>query len=219
MIEKMLDQLAEWQAQADLLEMDKRKLLDEVKVPAEVLAAQDDANKRRKQAEAESWRRQQEIGKARDAAYNAVPRPELPAEYLEAMRAADAKRDELTAEFERQARAARDAAAEASARIDADLQAQVKDVYRQIETRKLEIEAEFGGKLDDLKANVDKLTTAIKLAVIAEGKTVKAQFYQAVYVKGRITWNTDMLDGMIVAFPDLAKARKEGQPSVTLRKL
>ena len=55
MIEKMLDQLGEWEAQAALLEMDKRRLLDEVKIPDEVLAAQDEANKKRQAIDGEFW--------------------------------------------------------------------------------------------------------------------------------------------------------------------
>ena len=63
------------------------------------------------------------------------------------------------------------------------------------------------------------LSAQIKEAVIREEKSVKGEHYHAVYVRGRVSWNSDMLDGMIVAFPALEKARKVGAPSVTIRRI
>jgi phage host-nuclease inhibitor protein Gam len=105
------------------------------------------------------------------------------------------------------------------AKIDADLQAKTADVYTKVYIRRNEIEAEFADKAASVIDNIASLTAEIKAATIQEGKTVKSKFWQAVYVKGRVTWNTDMLDGMCVAFPELLKARKCGEPSVTLRKV
>ena len=34
-----------------------------------------------------------------------------------------------------------------------------------------------------------------------------------------ITWNTDMMEGWRETFPFLEKARKEGDPSVSLRRI
>jgi hypothetical protein len=55
--------------------------------------------------------------------------------------------------------------------------------------------------------------------VIAHGASVKAKFLHAVFTKGRVSWDTKMLDGLALAFPRLNEARKEGDPSVSLRKI
>ena len=219
MIEQMLDQLAEWQAQADLLEMDKRRLLDEVKIPAEVLAAQDEANKARQEIDAQLWKQQRIQNQEKEVALSSREKPELPPEYVAAMEkyrldgvAIERRFDEMMQEDQKKI-------GDAKAQIDADLQAKVADVYRQVEIRKQEISAEFSDKAAGVLDNIAKLTADIKNAVKEVGKTVKGKFYQAVYVKGRVSWNTDMLDGMIAVIPQLAKARKEGEPSVTLRKI
>lgn len=217
--EQLLDRLAEYQAQADLLEMDKRRLLDEVKIPAEVLAAQDEANKKRQEADSLSFQLQCAINKECREAISAVADPEMPAEFVAALAAARAKREGIEHEFDRQANVVRDNAAALKLKIDADLNTKVEDVYDQVSRRKSDIVAEFDYKAASVLDNIAKLTADIKAAVKAEGKTVKGQFYQAVYVKGRVTWITDMLDGMIIVFPALEKARKVGEPSVTLRKV
>ncbi|CAK0771531.1 hypothetical protein CCP3SC15_4350001 [Gammaproteobacteria bacterium] len=40
----------------------------------------------------------------------------------------------------------------------------------------------------------------------------------AVYTKGRVSWDSKKLDGMMILVPELASARKEGEPSVSIRK-
>jgi hypothetical protein len=219
MIEQMLDQLAEYQAQADLLTLDKQKLIDAVKIPDEVLKAQDEANKARQAVDSLLFATQKEINAQCRAVVADLDEPKLPPEYVEAMAAYRAQVEDANSQASYRSEQEQKRSAEKKAQIDADLQAKVSDVYAQVATRKLEISAEFDDKIDAAKNNVEKLTAHIKAETKAHGKTVKGQFYQAVYVKGRVTWITDMLDGMIVAFPALAKARKEGEPSVTLRKI
>jgi hypothetical protein len=219
MIEQMLDQLAEFQAQATLLEMDKRRLLDEVRIPAEVLKAQEDANMARQAIEAEFWKQSKLTRDYAQHLIGELVKPELPPEYLAAMEKYRLDCETINRQCEKDIEIAQENVINAKAKIDNDLTAKVQDVYTQVETRKREIAAEFGEKEDAVKDNIDKLTADIKEAVIEEGRTIKGKFYQAVYMKGRVTWNTDMLDGLAVVIPEVAKARKEGQPSVTLRKL
>ncbi|MFA6270311.1 MAG: hypothetical protein WC657_03825 [Candidatus Paceibacterota bacterium] len=91
-----------------------------------------------------------------------------------------------------------------------------------------EIKAEFQPKYDSLendqaylaqKAEAESLIAEIKSDVIAEGKTIKGSRLMAVYAKGRISWDNKGLDGYIVAHPELAQFRKEGEPSVSIRKI
>jgi hypothetical protein len=211
----MLDALADYQAQVDYLDMQKRDLLNEVKIPAEVLAAQDEANKRRQAVDNECRNKLDAIQELCDAQMSEVV---IPPEIEAAFRAIEAKRNEI-ANAAIQKRAAVLAEAQAHKNeIEAALTQSTQDVFTQVETRRAEINTEFAGKAEAAQDNIAKLTAEIKDAVIREKKSAKGAHYQAVYVKGRVTWNTDMLDGMIVAFPALAQARKEGQPSVTLRR-
>ena len=216
--QEMLDQLAEYQAQVDYLNLKERELLDEVKIPTEVLQAQDEANKRRQAIDSALWKEQKEIEEQRKAVLADIPEPELPPEYVAAMNAYRAEVESVTNQVTNRIEQARQRAAEQKAQIDTDLQAQVKDVYAQVDQRKRDIMAEFSETASGAKDNIAALTAQIKTEVAKIGKSVKGQFYQAVYMRGRVTWNTDMLDGMIVAFPELAKARKEGEPSVSIRK-
>lgn len=214
-----LDMLADMQAQIDLLEMQKRDLLNAVEIPAEVLAAQEEANKARQKADADALAIQKEIRATTELLIAEIVEPELPAEYIEAMAAARAQRDDIQSQAQSRYEQLAKKQAEIKAKIDADLQARVGDIFAQVERRKMEIDAEFSGKAEAARENMDKLTNTIKDEVAQIGHSVKGDYYHAVYVKGRVTWNTDMLDGMIAVIPQLAKARKEGKPSVTLRRI
>lgn len=88
----------------------------------------------------------------------------------------------------------------------------------EVKQRMAEIEAEFAGKGEAVSENIAALEVEIKEAVKAEGKSVKATILHAVFAKGRVTWETKGLDGLLVAVPQLAQFRKEGDPSVSIRK-
>ena len=99
-----------------------------------------------------------------------------------------------------------------------DKQALIDQVYTpEIRAKIAEIEAEFESKTEAVRANLAALEAEVKAAVTAHGATVKGSVYQAVYVKGRVSWDTKSLDGYAAAHPELAPFRKEGDPSVSLR--
>jgi hypothetical protein len=81
------------------------------------------------------------------------------------------------------------------------------------------IHAEFDAKLDAVSENIANLTTQVKEDVLNSGATIKGAHYMAVWSKGRVTWDGKKLDGMMSIIPALADARKEGDPSVSLRKI
>ena len=241
--EHMLDALADFQAQADYLEMQKRELLDAVKIPAEVLQVQDDANKRRKELDQRLFEKMGMIATAQREAITAIKDPEMPPEYVAAIKAAQLERAKIQSHFSMVEETERQAILSAKEQVDIDLQAKTANVYREVEIRKQEIAAEFEDKGAGVKENIAKLTAEIKATVKAIGKTIKGQFYQAVYVKGRTTWKTDDLDtvyfdlnavvntlqrwdspegtllGERIAgiIEKMTGARKVGEPSITLR--
>ncbi len=79
------------------------------------------------------------------------------------------------------------------------------------------IEAEFQSKKDAAEANVVDLRAQLDPLVIAHGASVKGERMQAVYTKGRVTWDVKALDGYAINHPELFAFRKEGEPSVRLR--
>lgn len=88
----------------------------------------------------------------------------------------------------------------------------------EIKAKIAEIEAEFSGKSEAVSEKIAALEAEIKEAVKLNGASVKGQFLQAVFTKGRVSWDNKSLDGYLKAHPELAEFRKEGEPSVSLRK-
>lgn len=211
-----LDRLGEYQAQLDLIQIQKQELMDAVKIPDEVQAAHEDGI-RRKQAIDATTRdilESMELEKKVQLAAVVVP-PEVQA-VLDAILNQRAQ-IELVADNHRVVTLAE--AEKRKAAVDAEFNQSVSDVYAGIAQRKSEIAAEFGEKIDAVNDNIAALTEEIKKDVVAAGKTFKGNCYQAVYMRGRVTWNTDMLEGMVILLPQLVKARKEGAPSVSIRKV
>jgi len=89
----------------------------------------------------------------------------------------------------------------------------------EIRAQLAEIEAEFAPKLQAAQDAAEMLETAIKAEVIANGATVKGAHMMAVWNKGRVSWDGTKLDGMMSLIPQLKDARKEGAPSITIRKV
>jgi hypothetical protein len=90
------------------------------------------------------------------------------------------------------------------------------------------IKAEFAPKFEALnndqnyqraKNEADTLTEAIKQQVISAGATIKGSVLQAVFIKGRVTFDTKALEGYAAAHPEIEKFKKVGEPSVTIRKV
>ena len=89
----------------------------------------------------------------------------------------------------------------------------------EIKAQLADIEAEFRAQSVAVDENIDALTGEIKAAVIGSGATAKGAHIQAVYMKGRVSWDTKALDGYAAAHPEVAQFRKEGEPSVSIRKI
>jgi hypothetical protein len=57
----------------------------------------------------------------------------------------------------------------------------------------------------------------IKAEVARHGASVKGAHVQAVFTRGRVSWDTRGLDGYARAHPEVLSFRKEGEPSISLR--
>ena len=83
-----------------------------------------------------------------------------------------------------------------------------------------DIEFEFGDKAKVLDEKIDELRKAIQgEVVLIHKKTIKGSHFQAVYAKGRVTWDTKALDGYAAGHPEINQFRKEGEPSVSIRRV
>ena len=101
-----------------------------------------------------------------------------------------------------------------------DKQALIDSVLTpEIKAKLADIEAEFADKVGAVDQNINDLTAQVKQAVISEGQTVKGNYLQAVYMKGRVSWDTKTLEGLAIVMPKLLDAKKEGEPSVSIRKV
>lgn len=81
-----------------------------------------------------------------------------------------------------------------------------------------DIEAEFGQKAEAATANIESLEAEIKRETLGHGETVRASGIQAVWNKGRQTWDGKALASYGETHPEILQFRKEGEPSVTIRR-
>lgn len=80
-----------------------------------------------------------------------------------------------------------------------------------------DIRLEFQPQIDAAAEAAAALEAEIKAEVIAAGASVKSERLQAIYMKGRVSWDTKALEGVAATIPQIAKFRKEGEPSVSFR--
>lgn len=78
------------------------------------------------------------------------------------------------------------------------------------------LDAEHAPRLAEAADLVQQLEEAVREAVLAAGQSARGQRVKCTYVAGRVTWDSKLLEGMMIVFPDLAKARREGKPSVRI---
>lgn len=237
-IKVMLDTLSEYQARRDLMEADKRALLEEVKIPEEVQAIVSDGMKRMGDARSKLDPYLAELTQStaeKTAAIHATAQVKLativiPDEIKAALAEIDRQRaivteqrtkdiNFLNATLEQVKSLTLEKINAAQMAIQAETEAATKGVYAAIAQRKADIEAEFSGKAEAVDENIRKLTEEIKAEIKALGASVKGDHYQAVYVRGRVTWDTSKMDGYAVGHPEVLFMRKEGDPSVTIRRV
>lgn len=82
-----------------------------------------------------------------------------------------------------------------------------------------DIEIEFGARTEAINTTADELEKQIKDYVKRLGETAKGDHVMAVFNRGRISWDNRKLEGMMSLIPQLAEARKEGEPSVSIRRM
>ena len=98
-----------------------------------------------------------------------------------------------------------------------DLEAKRAEILKSVQAELDALEAEFGPLLAAAEARLEALKEEIKSDVLEYGATVRGGRFQAVFSRGRITWDTHALEAYAEEHPEVADFRREGAPSVSLR--
>jgi hypothetical protein len=101
------------------------------------------------------------------------------------------------------------------ARLDYD--AKREDVLKKVKTELDALDVEYQPALEAAEANAAALEAEIKNDVLLRGESLRGSAYQAVYMKGRISWDSEGITNYARSHPEVLRFRKEGQPSVSLR--
>lgn len=103
------------------------------------------------------------------------------------------------------------------AALPQELRAKIAEIEQAYEDADVKTAAEFDNRLQFLEQSISGLSERIKEDVLKIGYTVKGEFKQAVWNRGRITWNSKGLQGYQVAHPEIATFREDHDPTVTIR--
>jgi DNA repair exonuclease SbcCD ATPase subunit len=236
-IKGILDALAEIQARLDLLQMDKTKLLNEVKIPEEIQAIQDKIGKRKREY-GQGFERL--VVSLEEERAEQLAQIVVPVEIQQAFEQVQQKRQEVERKIEERKQTAYQNMLNLQKKVDEEMGEQVRQVFAEVEQRKQDILPEVGEKEESASKNAVDLTAKVKKMVKDYGATVKNDYLMAVYAKGRTTWTTDILDDIYfrlnsileeldasltvwgrikLVITDLGKARKIDKPSVSIRKI
>ncbi len=79
------------------------------------------------------------------------------------------------------------------------------------------LEAEYTPAFVVADERATALSAEAKAAVLALGATVKGTNLQAVYMRGRQSWDSKALGGYAAAHPEIMQFQSIGEPSVSIR--
>ena len=103
--------------------------------------------------------------------------------------------------------------------INIDYDAKCKEIMAVIQEQLNDLEIEFAPMKNDLSEKISQIEQDVKKEVLQIGSTVKGNSFMCVWSKGRVSWDTKALDGYAAGHPEIEKFRKEGDPSVSIRKV
>jgi len=101
--------------------------------------------------------------------------------------------------------------------LEAQMQDEIDELYAPLREKEQLIREKYSDALSALSARSSALRNKVKQEVLEYGATVKHGRYQAVWNRGRVSWNTKGLVGYAAAHPEILQFRKQGRPSVSIR--
>jgi hypothetical protein len=80
---------------------------------------------------------------------------------------------------------------------------------------------EEGMKSDtqSLDMELTYLKQQIEEIVLEQGSTMRSDKMMAVYYKGKVSWDSKLLEGLALAYPEIEKCRSFGKPYVQYREV
>ncbi|MBN2085688.1 MAG: hypothetical protein JW748_10745 [Anaerolineales bacterium] len=82
-----------------------------------------------------------------------------------------------------------------------------------------EIEAEFAHKEATARQNIESLTAEVRSDTLAFGRSVRGSDYQAVWSRGRVSWDDRALSEYAREHSEILPFRKEGKPVISIRRV
>ena len=98
-----------------------------------------------------------------------------------------------------------------------DYDAKRLEILKKVQAELDALESEYQPLLNAAQENAAALEAEIKNDVLLGGESVVTDVFQALYVKGRVSWDNEGLGNYAHTHPEVLIYRKEGQPNVTLR--
>jgi len=99
-----------------------------------------------------------------------------------------------------------------------DYESRRAEVLKKVQDELDALEVEFKPALEAAEENAASLEAEIRNDILLRGESLRSSAYHAIYVKGRVSWDTSGLNEYARDHPDVLRYRKESQPSVSLRK-
>jgi hypothetical protein len=100
-----------------------------------------------------------------------------------------------------------------------DYEAKRAEILQAVQAELEALDAEYTPLLQAAATRAAALEAEIKSDVLEAGASVKGGGLQAVYMRGRISWDTAALDDYAADHPEVQDFRRQGAPSVSLRTL
>jgi CRISPR/Cas system Type II protein with McrA/HNH and RuvC-like nuclease domain len=98
-----------------------------------------------------------------------------------------------------------------------DYEAKRAAILKQVQAELDALDSEYEPLLESAGENIAALETEIKTEVLLYGESVQAGTYKAVYMQGRVSWDSEGMAKYAASHPDVIRFRKQGQPTVSLR--
>ena len=98
-----------------------------------------------------------------------------------------------------------------------DFEAKRAEILKKVQSELDAIDAEYEPLLEAAEANASTLEAEIKNDVLLSGQSIHSEVFQAIYPRGRVSWDSAGISDYPRAHPEVLAYRKEGQPTVSLR--
>ncbi len=106
----------------------------------------------------------------------------------------------------------------ADLRSAADTVAQAKQMFIDAVLSSVHHKLEaYDDDISVLSSYASELEQDVRNAALSLGGSIKGNKMQAVWAKGRVSWDSKGLEGVAVVMPEILKFRKVGEPSVSIR--